>query len=100
MTVSSVGAACADPMSLRSFGSPLIMELQICRPTGAEIASGTGMPYGIRMRCPPCNSAFHEKGADSLWLFEGEFSRIHQEMKGGKTARPAGPLPSRRRLHK
>ena len=48
--------------------------------------SGIGVCQGHELS--GLQSASREKGASGIWLDEGEFSRIYQEMKGSKTAPP------------
>jgi hypothetical protein len=44
------------------------------------------LAYAIAMKCPACKSELREKECQRHLADEGEFSRIHQEMKGAKTA--------------
>jgi hypothetical protein len=40
------------------------------------------------MKCPSCKNPLREKGAGGLTLDAGEFSRIHEEVRGAKVTSP------------
>lgn len=60
--------------------NPRYSSVQLCATsagltvTSKGIASRTKLSYTMPMNCPACNRELREKGADSIWLDEGEFS--------------------------